>query len=74
MICPCKDCDIRYIGCHDKCTDYINWKSDKDRLNETIHNEKLIKSVINDLEGIRCKSRSYGDSLNRYRDSKRKSY
>ena len=25
MICPCKDCDKRKVGCHSECNKYKDW-------------------------------------------------
>ena len=27
MTCPCKDCDIRTLTCHDRCGQYSEWKN-----------------------------------------------
>lgn len=27
---PCKECDDRYIGCHDSCFKYGKWKEQRD--------------------------------------------
>lgn len=32
---PCKkDCKERHVGCHATCTDYKNWRSALDKINE----------------------------------------
>ena len=31
---PCKDCQDRYILCHDKCKRYADWKSEIERVKE----------------------------------------
>ena len=28
MTAPCKDCDIRFVGCHSKCEKYIQYKKE----------------------------------------------
>ena len=33
-ISPCKDCKDRYIGCHDKCVLYAEWKAEIERVKE----------------------------------------
>ena len=33
-ISPCKDCHDRYLGCHDKCHGYADWKSKLEKVNE----------------------------------------
>lgn len=31
---PCKNCDMRVIGCHSTCSDYIDYKNKLDAINE----------------------------------------
>lgn len=33
---PCKGCEIRHVGCHAICKDYIEWKEELDELNAVI--------------------------------------
>lgn len=33
--CPCRNCHTRYMGCHDKCLKYIDWKQ--------LHEVQLLK-------------------------------
>lgn len=28
MICPCKGCDDRHVGCHSKCELYLKWNEE----------------------------------------------
>ena len=30
MICPCRDCTTREIGCHGNCEEYADWKKDRE--------------------------------------------
>lgn len=30
--CPCKDCEDRIPGCHDRCADYKAWKATQEEL------------------------------------------
>lgn len=39
---PCKDCKDRYIGCHDRCEKYQQFKKRNDELREKERREKLI--------------------------------
>ena len=41
---PCKDCKDRYLGCHDKCDRYKEFKSRKTALNEVIRKAKQEES------------------------------
>lgn len=27
---PCKDCETRYVGCHDSCEKYIRYKQERE--------------------------------------------
>lgn len=31
---PCKDCQDRHHGCHDKCHGYAEWKAELEKVNE----------------------------------------
>lgn len=48
---PCKDCDGRYIGCHNEnaCPAWQEWKSEEKRKNEelekTLSSEKVFKEM-----------------------------
>ena len=45
---PCKDCHDRYPGCHGKCSNYADWKSKLEKVNEE-------RRKYNRLVGIRSK-------------------
>ena len=32
--CPCKDCEDRIPGCHDRCCDFRDWKKAQEELKE----------------------------------------
>jgi len=34
MTAPCKGCPYRAVGCHAKCGDYANFKTERAKLNE----------------------------------------
>ena len=34
MTCPCKDCENRHLKCHGDCQAYIEWKQEKNHINE----------------------------------------
>jgi len=36
----CKDCAKRYLGCHDKCEDYLKQRKELDELNKKIKAQK----------------------------------
>lgn len=37
---PCKDCTDRTPGCHSGCKDYVSFKTEKEKINEQIRQEK----------------------------------
>jgi len=41
---PCKGCQDRYLGCHDRCDSFKDFKDKTEIQNELIHKEK---SVLN---------------------------
>lgn len=41
MKAPCKDCENREVGCHSKCEEYIEWKTEEGALNKKIARERL---------------------------------
>lgn len=45
---PCKDCQDRHPGCHDKCPGYAEWKSKLEKVNEE-------RKKYNLFAGIRSK-------------------
>lgn len=45
---PCKDCQDRHQGCHDKCHGYAEWKSNLEKVNEA-------RRKYNQWAGIRSK-------------------
>ena len=47
--CPCKECHARgesFVGCHDKCLKYIDWRQKKDALNNYIYKEKYNEHLM----------------------------
>ena len=40
MICPCKGCTDREIGCHSKCSKYINWNKIISKKRDIVQKEK----------------------------------
>lgn len=39
---PCKGCEIRHVGCHAICKDYIEWKEELDELNAAIREYAML--------------------------------
>lgn len=40
MICKCKSCKKRYVGCHSNCKDYAEFRRGLDEINKKIKEEK----------------------------------
>ena len=47
---PCKECGMRFPGCHDVCIRFGVWRAGLDRINEDVRGEKRkqadVKKVI----------------------------
>ena len=37
---PCKDCPDRKVGCHSTCEKYLEFRKERDELNETIQKQR----------------------------------
>lgn len=64
---PCKDCENRYVGCHDRCKKYQEYKKQSDEERENAHalkaeEMKILDSII--AGGKRMKNRR---ASNRFR-------
>ena len=42
---PCKGCTKRYVGCHGKCLDYIDWKQKHDIEAQEIRDAKEFEQL-----------------------------
>ena len=51
-ICPCKNCDIRYIGCHSECAAYNFWRSETAKVNDYIKAQKEKEYILDKVK--RC--------------------
>lgn len=56
--CKCKDCTKRKVGCHSTCTDYKEWKINRDQKNKETRLSKLARSYRSDRIYSRYSSRS----------------
>ena len=50
-MCPCKDCEVREIGCHSRCSGYIKWKKEMEEMNKKIKMEKEMYGIIRNRYG-----------------------
>lgn len=44
MQAPCKDCPDRRIGCHERCSKYLEYKATCDELRELRHKESIMNN------------------------------
>ena len=40
MLCPCKNCPDRYIGCHSSCNKYISYKTELENFKDKVKKAK----------------------------------
>ena len=41
---PCKDCTKRYVGCHSKCADYLDYAAERKAISDARAKEQFEKS------------------------------
>lgn len=44
MICKCYNCDKRTVGCHANCSDYKEYKTERQAILDKIHRDNAIES------------------------------
>lgn len=49
--CPCRECEIRYTGCHAKCKQYTDFKEKLENLRK-LENEFKLKNSIYHQVGV----------------------
>lgn len=49
-MCPCKDCNNRYISCHSDCISYNSWKNEKHKESERIHKLKCEQAMLDKVK------------------------
>lgn len=50
MKCPCKDCEIRMIGCHSLCSAYKVWKQTREVISIEREKENIRRNLSHDHE------------------------
>lgn len=50
MTCPCKGCMDRKVGCHSKCSKYIEWKAEWDRRKNMITEAKIFEYEVGEIK------------------------
>ena len=51
---PCKDCQVRYVGCHSKCLKYIDFRQSMDIINKNIYDAKSKNNEFRSLKRDGC--------------------
>lgn len=50
----CKNCNKRQIGCHSTCKEYIDWKTERDRVNEIARKKRQAEAEMIDAKVRAC--------------------
>lgn len=50
-VAPCKDCTQRNVGCHAKCTEYLEWADEARSIRAAINRDEHLRSAVNELLG-----------------------
>lgn len=66
--CPCKDCNDRVVGCHDRCESFCNWKKSETEKKDKIYESKQLSRLLDDMHR---KSASTKSSLPALRKKKK---
>ena len=48
----CKDCEVRTVGCHAKCEDYIKFREDRGKKCEARNKARQIDMYMRDHRGL----------------------
>ena len=51
-MCPCKDCEVRTVGCHAKCESYNAFRKDREKKAEARHKARQIDMYMRDHRGL----------------------
>lgn len=55
MICPCKDCEFRHIGCHAECQPYKDWHAEIKAVADAEKRRRLAKKYTHDAKLLNWK-------------------
>ena len=47
---PCKDCETRFVGCHQYCDDYQEWHKMRSAANKQKAKETEVNSALNGMK------------------------
>ena len=47
MVCPCKGCKDRYVGCHSKCEGYSQWRGEMKDIQKKRTKESKLHTYFN---------------------------
>lgn len=50
-IAPCKNCTLRYVGCHANCSEYLEWAELARSVREAQRHDEHMRNVVNELLG-----------------------
>lgn len=50
MVCPCKGCEVREAGCHDRCPAYSLWRDELKEIKEKMDWERKLDSFFSEPE------------------------
>lgn len=71
-IAPCKDCKMRYVGCHSECLKYINWKQRREIENKKRRAESDVNQTLNRMSYHRVNNMNYKFYKNGHKQSNRR--
>lgn len=54
---PCKNCESRYLGCHDECVNYTEYKRKKEEINELSFKNRCKEYTLRNYE-VDCARRT----------------
>ena len=56
MKAPCKECQVRYLGCHDHCTQFSEWKAERQLAKTNKDKELTLNSAFASVWSRRTES------------------
>lgn len=67
IVCKCKGCKNRFIGCHSKCDDYVKYRKEKNKVIQEKEKQNIVELIHHD-NVINNKPKSW----NKYKKEHRK--
>lgn len=50
-IAPCKNCTLRYVGCHANCSEYLEWAKAARSERLALDNDDRMRNAVNEILG-----------------------